>query len=310
MKIKITTKATIKAKPRTLIHGEPGVGKSTFAAAAPGVVFICAEQGTNNIAVQRARIEDVGAERDPQTFDEVCLVLDSLIEGLRASPTPLFENLAIDTMDAMEAMVHGHVCKTGNKRSIADFGFGKGYDNALDSFRFLLKKLEEIQAHDVGIILLTHTKTEHFNNPEGQDFDYYDIKLHKKVAGLLVEWSDNILFARREQYALEEGGKIRGVGSGARFLHTQKQPAYVAKNRFELPEKLPLRWHDYQDAMDRGQAGNFDELRAHASDLIKQMDPSIQGAANTALHGIGDPKQMAHFVDYCRSKLNITEATK
>ena len=34
----------------------------------------------------------------------------------------------------------------------------------------------------------------------------------------------------------------RAVGSGDRLLHTAERPAFIAKNRFGLPETLPLDW--------------------------------------------------------------------
>jgi hypothetical protein len=171
----------------------------------------------------------------------------------------------------------------------------------------VLARLERLKDLGIGIILLAHTETKHFNNPEGQDFDFYDIKLHKKITGLLVEWSDNVLFARREQYALEEHGKVRGVSTGARFLHTQKSPAYVAKNRYDLPEKLSLRWSDYQESMNSHRPADPAELRTHALSLIEQLDKESKIQATAALSKIDadDSRTLVHFVDYCRSKLNL-----
>lgn len=312
LKVRISPKKVIVAPPITLVHGEPGIGKTTFAANAPNVVFLCVEQGTNNLPVQRARIEDEtysDGERDPKTFDEVLLVLDSLIAGVEATPaTPPFKNLAVDTVDALEGFIHAHICRVSSKRSIADFGYGKGFDLAVDAFRLVFARLERLKDLGIGIIMLAHTKHETFNNPEGQNFDYFEIKTHKKVSGLLVERSDNVLFARREQYALEENGKVRGVGSGARFLHTQKMPAYVAKNRYNLPEKLPLRWADYEQAMILQKPADPVELRIHAQALIKQLDKEAQKQAKDALGKIkeDDSQTLAQFVDYCRGKVNIS----
>ena len=39
------TKAPVHRAPRVLIHGQPGVGKTTFAADAPSPIFICPEDG-------------------------------------------------------------------------------------------------------------------------------------------------------------------------------------------------------------------------------------------------------------------------
>ncbi len=314
MKVRISPRKTIEAPPRTLVHGE-GIGKSTFAAGAPDVVFLCAEKGTNNLPVQRARIEDetvAEGERDPKTYDECIYVLDALVAGVSQSPKSLpFKNLAIDTVDSLESFIHAHIARTSNKRSIADFNFGKGFDLSVDAFRLVLGRLEKLQELGIGIILLAHTKTESFSNPEGQDFNYYEIKTHKKVAGLLVEWSDNVLFARRDQHSLEENGKIRGVSDGARFLHTQKTPVFVAKNRFDLPERLPISWTEYQQAMSAHKPADPVELMKHAKQLISQLDKEAQVSATAALSKItsGDSRTLAQFLDFCRSKV-ATQGTR
>jgi len=307
LKVKITPKKTIEAPPITLIHGEPGIGKSTFAAAAPGVVFICCEQGTNNIPVQRIRLEDESGERDPKTFDEVMFVLDSLIAGVKSGNKDV-KNIAIDTVDALEKIIHDHICQRSNKRSVADFNYGKGFDLTVDAMRMVLARLSTLRDLGCGIILISHTKIETFNNPDGQNFDYSEIKSHKKIAGLLVEWSDNVLFARREQYALEEGGKVRGVGTGARFIHTQKTPTYVAKNRYDLPEKMALFWPDFEHAIKNHKPADPEELMKHAKELISQLDDETQKTAKEALSkiNIADSRTFTQFVDYCRSKVNLT----
>ena len=32
-------------------------------------------------------------------------------------------------------------------------------------------------------------------------------------------------------------------------MHTEERPAYLAKNRYELPETLPLDWSEFVKAM-------------------------------------------------------------
>lgn len=309
VKMKITAKKVIECKPTTFCYGEPGIGKSTFAADAPGAVFVCCEAGVNNLPVARARIEDASSpdgERDPKSFEDVAYLLDQIA----ANPPDGIQHLVIDTVDALESLIWSHLCRVGNKRSIADYNYGKGYDLSVDAFKGVIFRLERIKAQQIGIILLAHSKIEKFNNPEGSDFDYYEIKAHKKVAGYLVEWSDNVLFARREQYALEEGGKVRGVGSGSRFLMTQKMPAYIAKNRYDLPEKLPLSWAAYEEAMANSKPAKAEELLQAAETLISKLEAEEQKGATEALAKINktDSATLAKFVDYCRGKINIQNA--
>ena len=41
----------------------------------------------------------------------------------------------------------------------------------------------------------------------------------------------------------------RAVGSGERVLYTTERPSFLAKNRFSLPDTLPLSWQDFAAAM-------------------------------------------------------------
>jgi hypothetical protein len=41
----------------------------------------------------------------------------------------------------------------------------------------------------------------------------------------------------------------RGISTGERLLYTSEKPAYLAKNRYSLPDSLPLDWSALADAM-------------------------------------------------------------
>jgi hypothetical protein len=41
----------------------------------------------------------------------------------------------------------------------------------------------------------------------------------------------------------------RGISTGERLLHTSEKPAYLAKNRYSLPDILPLEWSTLAEAM-------------------------------------------------------------
>ncbi len=42
---------------------------------------------------------------------------------------------------------------------------------------------------------------------------------------------------------------FRKNASGARVMHTEERPAFLAKNRYGLPETLPLEWSEFLAAM-------------------------------------------------------------
>jgi hypothetical protein len=41
----------------------------------------------------------------------------------------------------------------------------------------------------------------------------------------------------------------RGISTGERLLFTSEKPAYMAKNRYAMPESIPLSWDDFAAAI-------------------------------------------------------------
>jgi len=95
------------------------------------------------------------------------------------------------------------------------------------------------------VVLLAHGWIKGFKNPDGEDYDRYELKLHPKAGGLLKEWCDAVLFANYETLTHETNGRNKGVSTGARVLHTQRRAAWDAKNRYDLPHTIPLSWEAF-----------------------------------------------------------------
>jgi hypothetical protein len=224
-------KGLVKSPDRILLYGVEGIGKSTFAASAPKPIFIAPERdGT-------ARI-DTNRFAQTETWGDVIDGIDALTQDEHD-----YRTLVIDTLDAAEAMLWRFICTRDSKGSIEDYGYGKGYVAALDEWRVFLSRLERLRREKkMGIILIAHSWIKPFKNPEGDDFDRYQLKLHEKAGGLLKEWGDAVLFANFEILTAKENEKARakGVSTGERIVHTQRTAAFDAKNRYGLPETLPL----------------------------------------------------------------------
>jgi len=104
------------------------------------------------------------------------------------------------------------------------------------------------------IIQIAHTDIKRFDSPEHEPYDRYVIKLQTRASALLQEHSDVVLFANYQiSVAKSDVGfnkKVtRALGSGARAMHTEERPAFLAKNRYGLPDTLPLSWSEFLAAM-------------------------------------------------------------
>jgi len=230
----------VMAPIKAAVYGLEGAGKTTFAAGAPSPIFIPIEEGTNALNVQRSPA--------PETFGDV---LDFLTVLTREKHE--FRTVVLDTLDALEPMIWAQVCLAGKKPSIEGFGYGKGYVAALDLWRVLLARLEQLRAaKKMNVVLIAHSQIKKFQNPEGEDFDRYELKLAGKgAAGLIKEWTDDLLFATYEVIAAtdEEKERTRGVATGKRIARTVHSGAFDAKSRHELPDPMPLEWTEYRAAL-------------------------------------------------------------
>jgi hypothetical protein len=294
MSLASVTKGRLRKPKRVLLFGVEGIGKSTFGADAPDPIFLGAEDGTSEL--------DVNRFPEPSGWADVMEAIRQLTYESHSHKT-----LVVDTLDWAEPMCWEWVCHRGGKKNIEDFGYGKGYSAALDEWRVLLDKLSQLRAaKGMDIILLAHSWTKTFKNPEGEDFDRYELKLHAKAGGLIKEWCDAVLFTNYETFAVQKEGRTRGVSSGARLIYTQRRAAWDAKNRYGLPETLPLSWVEFDAAV---KAGSPDDP-AKLLSMIAEVSVTLPKAAQDQIAGAierasGNGQKLAQLLDWARGRAAI-----
>lgn len=296
-KTKMTLSSLVKGrKPqaaRVLIYGVEGIGKSSFAADAPSPVFIGAEDGTAQLDV--TRFPSVETWQD---------VLDA-VQALSIEKHD-HQTVVIDTLDWAEPKLWEHICARDKQPSIEGYGYGKGYAAALDEWRILVDRLDRLRkARGMGVVLVAHSQIKGFKNPEGEDYDRYELKLHQKAGGLFKEWADAVLFANYETVAMKDGRKrVRGVDTGMRLLHTERRAAYDAKNRYGLPDSLPLSWADFEAAMKAHQPA---DPMALAAEIARKADGLGVADKKRALDAVkraaGDAEKLAFMNNWVNAKL-------
>jgi hypothetical protein len=281
---------------RVILYGVEGVGKSTFASQAPNPIFLCAEDGTSHL--------DVARFPSPRTWNEV-------LEALRVltQEDHVFKTLVIDTLDWLEPLCWQFVCQQHGKQSIEDFSYGKGYMLAMEQWRLLIGRMENLsRTRRLHTVMVAHAAVKRVDDPQTGPFDRYRMKLHEKSADVLREWVDAVLFARHEVVTFERNGKTRGRSSGARVMHTTWSAAYDAKNRFDLPETLPLAWEELEAAVRAAAPADPSKLRAELNELIPRLDDP-QKAQKALREWAGDnPARLAQLLDKIRGKLALQES--
>lgn len=228
--------------PRVLVYGPAGVGKTTFAAGAPKPICIQTEDGADVVGMARFPLAD-----SYQAVEEAI--------GVLLNEQHEYQTVVIDSLDWLEQLIWRRVCEQHKLGSIEDAGYGKGYVFALDIWRRFLDGLDALRKRKgMAVVSIAHSHIKRFEDPAGEGYDRFEIKLHRKAADLCMEHADLIGFATyRTSTKQIDGGfgrKItRAVGTGERVLRTAERPAFIAKSRYAIPDELPLGWADLMTAI-------------------------------------------------------------
>jgi len=227
MSIKITRGIRVTAK-RIVIHGVEGIGKSTLAAGLPNPLVLDTEDGTNAIDVARVRCDDQ-------------MITEGTLHEL-ARDAQGFQTVVIDSIDWAERQMIEHLLRKDQKRSIEDYGFGKGYTMVAEAMSRFLSVCDTLIDRGINVVLVGHTKVARVSPPDmDEGYDRFELKLTKQSSPLVKEWADCILFANYKTRLVEgDDGRTRARGGKERVLHTERTAAWDAKNRFGLPAELPM----------------------------------------------------------------------
>ena len=246
---------------RIILHGVEKIGKTSWAAHAPGVIIGMArgETGLESL-IDAKQLPETPHFGEWQVWQDVLDAIDNLRTEEHA-----YKTLVLDTLNGVERLCHEHVCARdyGNvwgKKGFANYM--QGYEVALADWRELLVALDNLRAErKMAVVALVHSKIQGFRNPEGADYDRYQPDMHYKTWGLTHKWADAILFANYYTEIIDDGARPRGIGGQLRSIYTQRHAAYDAGNRLGLPEEIDMgssgkeAWDNFISAVKQARKG-------------------------------------------------------
>ena len=265
------TSGRIPRAIKTVIYGPEGIGKTTFASRFPYPLFIDTEDSTVHMDVRRLPKPAAWLE----LLEEIKWVL--------AHPDSC-KTLVIDTADWAETLCNEYVCARDQKTGIEDYGYGKGYVYAQEEFGRLPNLLEQVIAKGIHVVICCHAAMRKFEQPDELGaYDRWEMKLSKKIAPMLREWSDLLLFANYKTIVVnvDNQGAQKGknkVQGGKRVMYTTHHPCWDAKNRFGLPDEMPF---DYEGVRAIIEGNSRDQAENNTSSAPVGA-PSPQGEGFTA----------------------------
>jgi len=238
----------VRRPRRILLYGTHGIGKSTWAAAAPAPLFLTTEDG----------LDDIGCDRTPliKELGQFNVWISNLIQQEHD-----YKTLVVDTVDWLERLIHDNVALEAGKHSIEEIGYGKGYLLSIKHWDFILRSLDALrEKRNMAIILLAHARIVSVKAPDSDTYDRYEPDLHKSVSPMLQEWCDEVFFASYRVDVIKREEKFNqtrsvAIGNGDRIIRTTEGPTHLAKRRIVLPDVMPLDFNAYKSHVAGNVAG-------------------------------------------------------
>lgn len=240
--LKSITRGKRLRAPKIVVYGPPKVGKSTFASKAPNAIGILTEEGLDNI--------DVDAFPVATALNDVMAAIGTLYTEQHQ-----YQSVFIDSLDWLEPLILAQVCEMHRVKNIEDIGYGKGYIMADDLWRQFFSGLDALRNEkNMTVICIAHEQITKVKNPQlSDDYDAFSLKLNKRAVGIITEWADIIGFANHEVItrSVDAGFQqkdVKAISTGQRKLHLNPHAAYVAGNRYGMPD-VPLSWDAFASAL-------------------------------------------------------------
>lgn len=262
---------------RGVFYGTEGIGKSTLAAQWPNPVILDTEDGTGRIDCARVRCQD-------------WMALQAALIDLGGDQQG-FATVVIDSIDWAERLLLEQMLKKDGKRSVEDYGFGKGWTKLAEQFSVLLSLCDQLVARGVHVLLVGHSTVKRTTPPDmDEGWDRYELKLSKQVGPLVKEWSDLLLFANYRTRLVEgSDGRTRAKGGKERVLFTERSAAFDAKNRFGLKPEIPMTIEALAPIFSGPAAKPAATAEAAEASLFEQISGHIAAAKDVrALGRMGD----------------------
>lgn len=291
------TSGKVKKPFLILLYGPEKVGKSTFGSQLPSPLFICGEDGTDQLNVNRIK---------PKTWAELKNLLVELAETEHD-----YETVVLDTIDWLEQLQIKYLMGKYHSDNIRDIagGWGKYKNILIDSWHELFNLIDKARKK-CNICFLAHSNTKKFADPINScEYDKYHLKMQfTEISNIFKEYVDAILFVNYEVVTKkdQQSKKVRAFGSNVRVLYAEGTHAFEAGNRYGIPEELDFSAKEVLKYVNQDDSKICERLLAQIEEIKKQFeDESFVRSVSDYIEKIKDkPNKLRETINRLKIKLN------
>lgn len=292
----IGTRIRIGAQ-RTLLKGGPGSGKTHLLSEFERSFFIPVESGTTGFSTAYAchffQVEE-GVPAIPRTFAAFLEMLKRFVESnaLKEGETQRpYAHLMIDSVSAIEDLIHVEVCRRHGASSMEDAEYGpKLYYATVPLWRQFLAAIDGVvNGSGANVWLTGHTEEAAAANQSGETYRKTTLRIkgtgkaQDDIRSIITQSMDND-WLLAQQITVKRGGRgQRTVAiAGGRTILTQPGDtpgggSYEAKSRIRVPERIPATQEDIRAAMKAGVTRPPKRILLEIEALLKRL-PNEQRA--------------------------------
>jgi len=233
---------------KILIYGKTGIGKSSLAMLAPGIVhWIMVDDGARNLQ-HPVTGERILAYTGVNTYQDVIGACQAFLNG-----SPEGATLVLDTITKIQALAEEYVVANirtpngGVATSLESYNFGKGWRYTGEAMRSLLDLIDEISASGRHVVLIGQETSIVVANAAGDDYLQDVPKLvENKMATVRSDVSELmdviafVTFDGLDSLVAEEGRRTaKARQSRERVVYTGGAAHFLAKSRTRNGVSIP-----------------------------------------------------------------------
>lgn len=218
---------------KMVIYGEPGVGKSTFAAKAPKPFFITTDGNYEYL-------EDF-CNAKPE--DHVQCFSWAEMKKVFARDFSNYETIIVDLLEDSYLWAENEFCRDNHLLHISDLGYGKGYGILGNDFFIEYQKLLALPKN---VILIMHGVTEVLKDRRGVEYTKYGpSKLIREK--IVTQLEGRVRFFLRAYAEAAEGADGRLVTKRYLSMSPDGNTEYGITRGLssDVPRAIPLDWETF-----------------------------------------------------------------